>query len=145
MIWEWANDPLARAVSFHTQFIPWEEHVAWFTKKMADKNCLIFIAADERGCPVGYVRFECAEDEATLSLYVDPAYRGKGCGIYLLQEGTSRLFREAAVTTIHAFVKTENTASASLFRRAGYEEQESVMMRDHPSLHFVMRKDMLSL
>lgn len=119
--------------------------MAWFTKKMADKNCFIFIAVDERGSPVGYIRFECVGDEATLSLYVDSAFRGKGCGSFLLYEGTVRAFRQAPVTTIHAFVKPENTASTSLFRRAGYKEQESVTMRDQPSLHFVIRKDMLAL
>ena len=49
LIFTWANDPEGRRFSFHHEPIPYEDHVNWFTRKLSDDTCRIYIvcAGDE--------------------------------------------------------------------------------------------------
>ena len=57
-LWEWVNDPEVRKASFSSETIPWETHKTWFTKKLANPDCYIYIAIDENEKPVGQIRFD---------------------------------------------------------------------------------------
>jgi hypothetical protein len=67
-IWEWANDPIARAMSFASETIPWDIHVRWFASKVSHPDCLFLIAEDQDGRPVGQTRYDIHGQEAVVSL-----------------------------------------------------------------------------
>jgi UDP-2,4-diacetamido-2,4,6-trideoxy-beta-L-altropyranose hydrolase len=145
LLYEWANDPAARAASFSSATIPFDEHRAWFQGKLRDPHCRIFIGLDGEDTPIGLVRFDCEGAEATLSVSIGARERGKGYGSLLVRQGMHALFRETDIETIHAYAKPLNVASAKLFRHAGFEERKETTMRGQPSLHFAYGRCMLSV
>ncbi|MEI7752380.1 MAG: hypothetical protein WCJ71_09870, partial [Candidatus Omnitrophota bacterium] len=66
LIFKWANDLEARAVSFRPDPIGWNEHCAWFRSKLEDPDCFYFIVS-YLGKPVSQVRFERVGRIATMS------------------------------------------------------------------------------
>src|SRR5207253_11507460 len=52
LLWEWANEPAVRAVSFNPEPIPWDQHQQWFAAKLNDRACIFWIAEDNPGTPV---------------------------------------------------------------------------------------------
>jgi len=117
-MWEWRNDPGARAVSFTTREIPFEEHRAWFTRAVADARLRLFvILADGRA--VGYVRFAVEGDGAEISVGVDARDRGRGYGTAAIAIA-SDLMLAGPVRSIVAHVKTDNPGSRGAFERAGF-------------------------
>jgi UDP-2,4-diacetamido-2,4,6-trideoxy-beta-L-altropyranose hydrolase len=126
LLFEWAQDPAARAASFHSAAIFWDEHVRWFGERLQDRDSVLYIGENAAGVPLGLVRFQIKGDEAVLSVNVAPGFRGEGWGRELIRFSTRSLVRTHSVRRIKAFVKPDNQASvrlfeASAFRRAGKE------------------------
>lgn len=115
-----AIDPDARAASFHSDEILWEDHARWFEERVQDPHSVIYIGEDAAGEAVGLVRFQIKGDRAVLSVNVVPEYRGKGWGRELIAFSTRRLVRTRSVGRIEAFVKPENQASVRLFQTSGF-------------------------
>ena len=44
LLFSWANDIDVRRNAFTQREIVWDEHVQWLKKKLADENCLMYIA-----------------------------------------------------------------------------------------------------
>ena len=80
LIWEWANDPDVRVVSFSPEPIPWEQHVRWFQSKINSPKCKFYIAMDG-DIPIGQVRYDIEGNEAVISISIDQRFRGKGYGV----------------------------------------------------------------
>jgi len=140
LVWEWANDPLTRSVSFSTRKIPWEEHVKWFSGKLAEPNCRFFIALDAAGSPAGQVRYQIEGEQAVVSVSLAPEQRGKGYGSYILKLSAQRIFTETPVTLIHAYIKPDNTASIGAFAKAGYVKSGVTEIMGSPALDYTLRK-----
>ena len=118
LVWEWRNDPEARAASFTTREIPFEEHRDWFARALADPQRRMFvILAHNR--PVGYVRFAVEDDRAEISVGVDALERGRGYGTAAIGIA-SDLVLTGAVRRVVAHVKTDNPKSRATFVRAGF-------------------------
>lgn len=120
LLWAWANDPSVRAMSFTTGEILWETHRHWFQRRMQDSHCVFYIAIDCDDTPVGQVRYECNHDQAVVSISVARHGRGKGYGTTLLRLSAHRLFATTTVTTVHAYIRSDNVASIRAFTKAGY-------------------------
>jgi len=120
LLWEWVNDPDVRASAFNMAPIAWEEHLAWFTRRLADANCALVIVSDETGTPVGQVRFEGEGATATVDISLAPAARGRGLSARALKLGVGMLFDDPCREGVRAWVKTANTASQKAFERAGF-------------------------
>lgn len=43
-LFDWANDPVVRSVSFRSEPIAWEDHSRWFAGKLTDPQAALFIA-----------------------------------------------------------------------------------------------------
>lgn len=140
-IWEWANAPDVRAVSFNSAPIPYETHLAWFNARLADPDCVFFVATDIHGAPIGQARFQVNGDEAVVSVVIAPQFRGKGQGSKLIWMASRRLFQLKPVSVIHAFVKLENESSHRAFTKAGYREQGAVTVENQRALRYVLTKD----
>jgi len=141
LLWEWANDPDVRAVSFSSEPIPWEEHLRWFNFKLSDSDCLFLIAEDSTGIPVGQVRFDkVRKNEAVISVSVDRENRGKGYGSTIIQLASQKLFDLTEIHVIHAYMKQNNEASIRAFMKAGYQESGATIISGHQTVHLVLQR-----
>lgn len=141
LLWEWANDPQVRSVSFTSDPIPWEDHAAWFRKKLRDAGCRIYIAALADGRPVGQARCEMRGAEAVLSVSLDSGFRGRGYGRALIRRAAERFFRQRPeVKALHAYVKPGNAASEKAFSGCGFRDGGSAEIGGTRALHFVLEK-----
>jgi UDP-2,4-diacetamido-2,4,6-trideoxy-beta-L-altropyranose hydrolase len=140
LLWQWANDPDVRAVSFSSQPIPWERHVKWFKAKVMDPTCVLFIATHSNGAPVGQVRYDIDGKQATVSVSIDRNFRGKGYGSAILGLSAQEVFASLEVSAIHAYVKRDNEASIWAFEQAEYTEMGTTSVHGHDAVHFTLRK-----
>lgn len=124
LLWQWANDPETRRASLNPEEIPWEEHVAWFEKIMANEDARLYILASDQ-TPLGQIRFERQKSGAWLISYViAPAYRGLGLGVQMVQKGLIQMRLENnPPMTFLGIVKKENGVSRKIFIEAGFSEQ----------------------
>jgi RimJ/RimL family protein N-acetyltransferase len=120
LVWEWANDPLVRQASFRSEPIPWDEHRQWFSARLRDPLCRIYVAVDESGRPVGQIRFSITGHEAVANITIGPAFRKMGYGAATIQLGVQAVVRETGITTVHAYVKKTNLPSRRAFLKGGF-------------------------
>ncbi len=122
-IWESANDPVVRSVSFSSDEIPWEVHKAWFEKKLTEPLTLLLIAEDEQKEKIGQLRFEKKPEGYVISVSLVEQFRGKGLGSSLIQLGSEKLFQTfPEVDKINAYIKPKNQSSVHSFEKAGYND-----------------------
>jgi UDP-2,4-diacetamido-2,4,6-trideoxy-beta-L-altropyranose hydrolase len=140
LLWEWANDPDVRAVSFSTEPIPWEQHVTWFKAKLADPNAVLYLATDTENVPVGQVRYQITQPDAVVSIDLAAGYRGRGLGGMALAMATEDLFGTTEVATVHAYVKPDNEPSIKLFNSAKFIRRAVESVRGRPAVHFVLER-----
>jgi UDP-2,4-diacetamido-2,4,6-trideoxy-beta-L-altropyranose hydrolase len=140
LLWEWANDPDVRAVSFSTEPIPWEQHVTWFKAKLADPNAVLYLATDSENVPVGQVRYQITQPDAVVSIDLAAGFRGKGLGGMALAMATEDLFQTTEVATVHAYVKPDNEPSIKLFNSAKFARRGVESVRGRPAVHFVLER-----
>ncbi|MBV9295419.1 MAG: UDP-2,4-diacetamido-2,4,6-trideoxy-beta-L-altropyranose hydrolase [Acidobacteriaceae bacterium] len=137
LLWHWANEPEVRARSFSTAAIPWEDHRAWFARKLADRNCRIFIGFNDQDQPVGQVRFEIDPNgEAEVGVSIAKTHRGCGYGAPLLAAAAEELVRSSHVRTIHAFVKPDNPSSMRAFEKASFTCHGDTTEKGEHALHY---------
>jgi UDP-2,4-diacetamido-2,4,6-trideoxy-beta-L-altropyranose hydrolase len=144
LLWEWANDPEVRANSFSGDFISWERHQEWFGAKLADPNCVLYLALDIHNRPVGQVRYDVAESHALISVSLAAEFRNKAYGGRLLVLAVEELFRSTGATVIDAYVKPTNETSLRVFTRAGFRRQEDGTFAGRPAVHFTLEKNQFS-
>jgi len=144
LLWEWANDPQVRQLSFSQDFIPWEEHLRWFAGKLNDPNYVIFIVMDEAQNPIGQVRYQLSPGEATISVAVAQEHRYKGYGTAAIREASGKLLAEADVKLVHAYVKPDNPSSLRSFIKAGFKAVGDTEVEGCPALHLVLAREDLS-
>ena len=119
------NDPVTRENSFHKEEIPWEEHLAWFSRMMEDPDRVqLILMCNEQ--PAGQLRLDRSKDEsghvsAEISYAVSPELRGCGLGFWIIrlaEEKVKEIFPD--VQTLTAEVLRENTASERIFTACGF-------------------------
>lgn len=126
LIFDWANDPVVRAAAFHTEPIPYKSHIVWYHNLLNNPNVVPYIFCEkETKKPVAQIRFAIEEGKALISYSVSSEYRGCGIGTKMIQMAQEKLLKERPeVTTFVAQVKYENPASARIFEKCGYVEEE---------------------
>lgn len=129
LLFEWANDPVVRSNSFHSEPIPYESHKQWYADIMSDVNVLQFILMDDE-IPVGQIRLNIEGTEAEIGYSIAAAYRGKGYGHRILKLIVEEVEKNnPEIQTLVAKVKPDNTASKKLFESEGYEMKYSCYTR----------------
>lgn len=135
LLFEWANDPAARAQSFTQAEIPWEDHERWFARRLSDARCLLLIAQDSRGEPLGQVRFDLDEEaNAIISISIAPAQRGRGYGAEAIVRACEELRARHGPRTVLAYIRQDNLASQRAFSRAGFSDPVRVDYRGHAAV-----------
>ena len=120
LYFEWANDPVVRQMAFHTEPIPWENHIKWFSSKVAsDKTQLLLCYCQDH--PIGQVRFDILEGgEAEIDISIAKDFRAKGYGKKMLITALEYERREYGVTVFVSEVKEENISSQRMFLSSGF-------------------------
>lgn len=120
-VWQWNNEPSARAVSLSSAAIPWHSHQNWFAAKLADPHCRLWIA-EHQGQAVGVVRVDGERHHGTISTALAPEARGLGYGRRLLELACRRYCGETGQTAVHAAILADNFASLKAFAAAGFQQ-----------------------
>jgi UDP-2,4-diacetamido-2,4,6-trideoxy-beta-L-altropyranose hydrolase len=125
LYFDWTNEPLTRQQSFNSEPILFEYHEAWFNRRLADENSVLFVVEFNKN-PIGQIRFQIEKNTATISYSLDENYRGKGLGFWILKKGVdalrNNLYNTFPNLEIIGFVKYENIASVKVFRKLGFRE-----------------------
>lgn len=137
-LWEWANEPTTRQVSFCPDAIPWENHLRWLARMFEDDNRRLFII-QSGGDDIGQVRFDREGRGATISLGLAPTARGRGLGPRAARHGAARVLLDGWADSVLALVKPDNEASIRTFRRAGFELMETCIIQGHHAQAWKLR------
>jgi UDP-2,4-diacetamido-2,4,6-trideoxy-beta-L-altropyranose hydrolase len=124
LLFEWANDPIARRNSFNTNPILPETHHVWFTRRLNKPDFYrIYIIENSATLPIGQVRFERDErgDWETSYLLARP-FRSRGLGSSLLETALRQFQIEYPGTTIIGKVRIENQPSCKIFENMYFEK-----------------------
>jgi RimJ/RimL family protein N-acetyltransferase len=123
LLFTWINDSEARVQSLSTNYISYTEHINWFSKKLLDNNCYLYIAYKDR-VPVGMIRFDVDNDLCSISYLVDKIQRGKGIGSSIVYAGIRQFKKDSNFTgLLTAVVKSINDASLKIFEKFGFEKE----------------------
>lgn len=125
LLFSWINDAAVRKQSLSNHIITYTEHKNWFSKKLADKNCYLYIVY-KKDKPVGMVRFDMNTNESTISYLVDALQRGKGVGGAIINFGIEQFKKDSRFKGLFiAIVKNVNVASLKIFEKAGFEKEST--------------------
>lgn len=123
-LYDLRNEPEVRRNSFQTEEIAYEQHMAWFRRKIANPNVHIYILEGNKKA-IGQVRVERTEKQGELSYALAAIVRGKGLSKWMLNELENQLRTEDFCEELVAEVKQENIASQKIFRFLGYQEEKT--------------------
>jgi UDP-2,4-diacetamido-2,4,6-trideoxy-beta-L-altropyranose hydrolase len=139
-IWRWANDPIVRSSSFHSDHISWSTHKRWYASKTRDPNCFIFIMESSNGIKTGQIRFDITDGEAQVGISIDPLLRGWGLGSRIIRAGVEKFHEMTGIPRIHAYIKTNNISSLRSFENAGFTIAGSLNISGHAAYHLLWEK-----
>jgi UDP-2,4-diacetamido-2,4,6-trideoxy-beta-L-altropyranose hydrolase len=136
LLWQWANDPLTRANSFHDEAIAWEQHVDWYEAKLRAAGTRMWML-EYLGVPVGQIRYDrSASDLAQISYVVAQGWRGRGIGVQLLMKTSFLACTELQAPWLQGVTFVSNRASTQAFRHAGYQVVKEEIIDGRPCLVF---------
>jgi UDP-2,4-diacetamido-2,4,6-trideoxy-beta-L-altropyranose hydrolase len=125
----WRNHEETRRYAHDSAAIAPGAHAEWLERTLADPDRILLIAESE-GEPVGVLRYDCAVQQATISIYLVPGRHGRGYGPRAICEGHRWLqTHRPVVRTIRAEVLADNAASVGAFTQAGYRARGGVFMK----------------
>lgn len=124
VIWEWWNDPVTRSMMAKKDFVPWQEHCAWFDKVLLDESRILCLGLDVEDQKVGVVRFDLQTDRPgtyEVSINLNPEFRGRGFAPALLRAAVSYLSSVRTPEMLFANVgEIANVPSQKTFLSAGF-------------------------
>lgn len=130
LLWKWASEPNVRLHSFSSNSISWNEHINWFSSKLKASNCKLYIAMNKQYIPIGVIRYDLGQSEATVSITIGSQYRGLGYGSKLISLASSTLLKTSDIRKINAYIQPENQTSVRAFLKAGFQLVGTVILED---------------
>ena len=123
-VFRWRNDPFIIERSTSRTGVEWDAHSAWFDKCLESNGHLLLIV-ETAGTSAGLIRFERRGSDAVITAYLMPKFTGKGLGVSSIKTGcASALEQWPDVRSILAFVRDDNHAGQSGFKKAGFARSE---------------------
>ena len=142
LLWQWVNDPEVREASFSKEPIAWQEHQAWFARKLKDPNTLMLIGENDEGRPIGQFRLEWqSAADGTIDVSIAPGLRRAGYGHQLIEQSVRRVFAMTATERVHAFIRQENHASIRSFERAGFSRVAEKQVHGSAAFHYALMRE----
>jgi UDP-2,4-diacetamido-2,4,6-trideoxy-beta-L-altropyranose hydrolase len=122
----WANDAVARKMSYNNNPILEEEHGLWFLSRLKNPSCFYYILKSGNQ-PFAQIRFEENADHYVLSYFIEQEYRGKGLASFILSEGIRKLKQDLGGIsgTAVGYVKEENVSSCRSFEKMNFQKESS--------------------
>lgn len=118
-LYELRNEEEVRKNSFQTEQFSYESHVAWFERKLEEKNTRIYIL-EKDGERIGQARVDLEGQNGEISYALCPEARGCGYSKWMLGSLEEELREQAACRKLIAEVKRENIASQKIFEALSY-------------------------
>ena len=133
-VFELSNDPAVRANSLHPAPIAWDEHVAWFARRLADPDTLFYVV-EAAGTPAGQIRFQRGKEGWIASMSMAAEFRGKGNASGLCRAA----MRRSGLKDVLAWTRTLNAAALGVLRANGFRDvkTETVEGVEYRVLRFV--------
>jgi hypothetical protein len=124
-VWNWWNDPVTRKMMAKKEFVPLEEHVAWFNKLLTDPDRLMCIGLIN-DIKIGVVRFDLRDDvkkKWEVSINLNPQFRGCKLAAKLLTQCTDFFYSIHGDSLLYANVgEALNIASQKTFLKAEFKK-----------------------
>jgi UDP-2,4-diacetamido-2,4,6-trideoxy-beta-L-altropyranose hydrolase len=120
----WVNDPEVRQHSLDQEPVSLAGHTEWFRRRLGDSETQLYLL-EAFGLPAGQIRFQRVGKDTRIAYSLDGRFRGRGWGAELVRLGMQRLLEQSqdAGRRFIAEVKTDNPASAAIFRKLGFDEE----------------------
>ena len=134
LLLSWRNEETVRKQSFTSRAITPKEHHKWFHHVLNNPDVKILILYLGKH-PVGFIRFECDEVQATMSYTIDCSYRDLGLGSKLICMSVSYAERSLKVPQLCAETKKDNRRSQRVLLSNGFQQISENTKRD--SFRFV--------
>lgn len=132
-IYQWRNDPFLLKLSSSQLAVGWKEHKAWFKDALKDQGKKIYIICEDEK-KIGLIRFDRINlEKCVISVYLLEPHTRKGLGVLAIKLGCNLIKLEWAVVDILAFVRADNLAGGSGFRKCGFIEKANY--QDCPKGH----------
>jgi RimJ/RimL family protein N-acetyltransferase len=120
MAFRWANDPAARAASFHEEAIPQRVHRRWFHASLRGARLLHVVELGSEA--IGITRLDRVgddEDAAEVGIVLAPEHRGRGLALPALR-ALQQLATDARIHRLIARIRADNAASRRVFEKSGF-------------------------
>ena len=140
LYYEWANDELVRQNSFQQDEIQYEDHVLWFNSKIEDPNFLFLVFFNQDKSAIGQVRINKDLEEVIIGISVDNNYRGFRYSFKMLNLACQYYFKNYSENEIFAYIKLENIASITTFKKAGFLHEQFVSVENIKSVKLKITK-----
>lgn len=140
LYYAWANDELVRQNSFQQDEIQYENHVYWFTSKIENPNFLFLVFFNQDKSAIGQVRINKNLEEVIIGISVDNNYRGFGYSFKMLNLACQYYFKNYSENVIFAYIKLENIASITTFKKAGFLQEQFVSVENTESVKLKITK-----
>lgn len=132
LYFQWANDEWVRKYSYDHGKISFENHIAWFQKKLESGKSFFYLFIKD-GEFSGQVRIERNEDETIIGVSVDFIFRGLKLASKMVEQACSDFERKYPCETIVAYIKKDNFASLNSFIKADFIKKDEVIIKEQES------------
>jgi len=123
---DWRNHPDVLRHQLTQRAIHPFEHERWLSERLQPKGHLPFLAYEENGSVIGYVRLDFATNrEQVISILISPSFRGQGYGAAILHSFLLHVRSIGNLEPIFAYVHNDNIPSQRLFRSSNFKEDKS--------------------
>lgn len=145
-VFGWRNDPWIVSLSKSGRGVTAAEHLRWYEGMLSDPDQLMLIvdvevAPAREHIEIGVVRIDRSTPDAGLiTIYLLKPYIGRGYGVQALRQATAAAFgRWCELKTIHAEIRSDNTASVRAFNQAGFTSVTRTGSREGDGHFYEMR------
>lgn len=119
-LFNWVNDDDVRNNAVNQASISWNDHKKWYNSRDFGSETFIYILEDNQE-NIGQIRFDKIENNYVIDYSIDEKHRGKGYGVFLVNEGVKKLNLDVGKNvSIIAKVKKGNIASSKAFKKCDF-------------------------
>lgn len=120
LVFRWANDPVAREASFHSEAIPQQVHRRWYEASLRGARLLHVVELESEA--IGVTRLDSVDgddDAAEVGIVLAPEHRGRGLALPTLL-ALHQLAQQARLRRLIARIRIDNLPSRRVFEKAGF-------------------------
>ncbi|HLD80281.1 MAG: hypothetical protein A2822_04480 [Candidatus Staskawiczbacteria bacterium RIFCSPHIGHO2_01_FULL_41_41] len=118
-ILRWRNDPVSIAFS-PTGEVALEIHEKWYLNVLQKPSTRLYLIVNLEQQKVGMIRFDRRDEEAEVSINLNPDFRQQGYGKKSLSLAFEEYLSQENVHTITARIMQHNEISKKLFESFGF-------------------------